>query len=421
MRVAYTVAMLLAVLLFVEPSLAGALDDAMAAYRQRDYTTALRLLQPLAQKGDPFAQYTLGFMYAFGQGIRQNNDEALNWYRKAADSDYAAAQYQLGLAYANGKGVPKNDTVAATWYRKAANHNFMPAEFLLGVAYAYGKGLTQNDIDAASWYRKAAIQGFAEAQVALGELLMHGGKSGAVPLNQSEAVQWFRRAADQNDASAQAQLGIAYTTGDGVPADKVFAYTWLNLASRDQGLIGFTARTGRKLLERGMTSAEIGEAQKLTREWRPRKSRLADTGVTAPPTSALPSQPRETEVPLQIAGGVFVVPVELNGAIKLNFAVDSGASDVTVSSDVFSTLKRTGTVKDSDLRGVQTYILADGSRSNSPEFTIRSLRVGDVVLKNVAASVSPSQGMLLLGQSFLSRFKLWSIDNTNHELHLEVR
>jgi clan AA aspartic protease (TIGR02281 family) len=124
-------------------------------------------------------------------------------------------------------------------------------------------------------------------------------------------------------------------------------------------------------------------------------------------------------VPLKQDGGIFVVPVEINGAITLEFGVDSGAADVSVPLDVFSTLKRTHTIKDSDIIGEQTYMLADGSRSPSIIFTIRSLKVGGKVVENVRGSVAPPQGTLLLGQSFLKRFKSWSINNTNHEHLLE--
>jgi hypothetical protein len=113
------------------------------------------------------------------------------------------------------------------------------------------------------------------------------------------------------------------------------------------------------------------------------------------------------------------VPVQINGAITLDFTVDSGASDVSVPADVFSTLTRTGTIKDIDIIGEQTYVLADGSKTQSFTFTIGSLKVGDRVVENVRGSVGSARGPLLLGQSFLERFKSWSIDNTKHVLLLE--
>lgn len=109
----------------------------------------------------------------------------------------------------------------------------------------------------------------------------------------------------------------------------------------------------------------------------------------------------------------------LNGTITLPFTLDSGAADVSVPLDVFSTLRRTGTIKDTDITGEQTYVLADGSTRQAAMFTIRSLKVGDKIVENVKGSVAPLQGSLLLGQSFLERFKSWSIDNTKHVLLLE--
>jgi clan AA aspartic protease (TIGR02281 family) len=114
-----------------------------------------------------------------------------------------------------------------------------------------------------------------------------------------------------------------------------------------------------------------------------------------------------------------VVPVFINGAITLNFVVDSGAADAAVPADVVGTLIRAGTIEKSDITGKQKYMLADGSISPTVTFTIRSLKVGDVLIENVKGSVSPAAGSLLLGQSFLQRFRSWSMDNNKHVLVLE--
>jgi clan AA aspartic protease (TIGR02281 family) len=123
-------------------------------------------------------------------------------------------------------------------------------------------------------------------------------------------------------------------------------------------------------------------------------------------------------VPLVGDGGTFAVPVTINNQLTLKFVVDSGASDVSVPTDVVSTLTRTGTIADSDFIGSQTYKLADGSTVPSQRFLIRSLKVGDKTLENVTASIAPIAGQLLLGQSFLRRFKSWSIDNSGSALIL---
>jgi predicted aspartyl protease len=103
----------------------------------------------------------------------------------------------------------------------------------------------------------------------------------------------------------------------------------------------------------------------------------------------------------------------------LDFVVDSGATDVSIPADVVMTLMRTGTLAKSDFLGEKTYVLADGSTVPSQTFRIRSLKVGSKVLQNVSGSVASVEGSLLLGQSFLSRFKSWSVDNAKHALVFE--
>ena len=123
-------------------------------------------------------------------------------------------------------------------------------------------------------------------------------------------------------------------------------------------------------------------------------------------------------IPMISDGGTFRVPVTINGQLTLNFVIDSGAADVSVPADVVMTLLRTGTITDADFLGKQTYRLADGSTVPSQQFVIRSLKVGDETLENVVGSIAPVAGGLLLGQSFLSRFNTWSIDNHRQALIL---
>jgi clan AA aspartic protease (TIGR02281 family) len=139
----------------------------------------------------------------------------------------------------------------------------------------------------------------------------------------------------------------------------------------------------------------------------------------APPQvyQALPAADHET-VQMVGDGGTFKVPVTINGQLTLKFVVDSGASDVSIPADVVLTLARTGTIAEDDFLGAQTYRMADGSTVPSQRFLIRSLKVGDKVLENVTGSIAPIAGSLLLGQSFLTRFKTWSIDNDRQALVL---
>ena len=100
-----------------EPVLAGPLEDADAAYRKQDYTTALRLA---ADQGDAGAQFNLGLMYDLGRGVPQDYAQAVKWYRLAANQGYASAQANLGNMYYLGQGVPKDYVLAYMWRNLAA-------------------------------------------------------------------------------------------------------------------------------------------------------------------------------------------------------------------------------------------------------------------------------------------------------------
>ena len=106
---------LVAMLVVVGTAIAGPLEDANAARQRGDYAAAMRILRPLAEQGNAYAQALLGGMYSLGQGVPQNYAEAARWYRLAADQGNAEAQNNLGIMYANGRGVPQNSVQAYMW------------------------------------------------------------------------------------------------------------------------------------------------------------------------------------------------------------------------------------------------------------------------------------------------------------------
>ena len=219
-----------------------------------------------AEQGHAEAQCSLGVSYADGKGVPEDDGEAVFWYRKAAEQGHARAQCHLGLMYDDGgEGVPANGQEAAFWFRKAAEQGDEDAQFYLALLYAYGhegghEGVPANKHEAAYWYRKAAEQGDPTAQLSLGELYADGE---GVPADDQEAAFWFRKAAEQGDEDAQFRLGLSYANGEGVPEDDVQAYAWLNLASVEGGE---DAQQQRTRIRQRMTSAQVAEAQQLSRQ-----------------------------------------------------------------------------------------------------------------------------------------------------------
>ncbi len=125
--------------------------DALAAWRRGEYAIAYRIWEPLAHQGDPEAQFYLGYMNEYGQGVTRNDVEAIGWYRMAADQDDAVAQFRLGDLYSSGQGSPPNASQAAQWYRLAADQGLGGAQFELGMMYAKGNGIPQDHVLAHMW------------------------------------------------------------------------------------------------------------------------------------------------------------------------------------------------------------------------------------------------------------------------------
>ncbi|MGL5225819.1 MAG: tetratricopeptide repeat protein [Aeromonas sp.] len=77
-------------------------------------------VQHAAEQGNAAAQFNLGVMYAEGQGVAQDYQQAVAWYQKAAAQGNASAQFNLGVMYAKGQGVAQNNQQAYVWFSVAA-------------------------------------------------------------------------------------------------------------------------------------------------------------------------------------------------------------------------------------------------------------------------------------------------------------
>ena len=134
-------------------------QQGLEATKRGDYQIAFKLWLPLAEQGNATTQFNVGLMYAEGQGVKQDDVEAIKWFRKAAEQGLAQAQYSLGLMYAEGRGVKQDDVEAVKWYRKAAEQGHARAQLLLGYSYLLGKGVQVNKALAKEWFGKACDNG----------------------------------------------------------------------------------------------------------------------------------------------------------------------------------------------------------------------------------------------------------------------
>ena len=118
-------------------------------------------------------------------------------------------------------------------------------------------------------------------------------------------------------------------------------------------------------------------------------------------------------------GGTFEIPCDING-LPLQMIFDTGASDVTISSVEANFMLKNGYLSEKDVKGKRYYQIANGQLSEGTVITLREVKIGDAVLRNVDASVVNSQkAPLLLGQSAMERFGTITIDNINNKLYIK--
>jgi TPR repeat protein len=179
-----------------------------------------------ASTDDPKIQTKIGNRYKTGEGAVKNYEEAVNWYRKAAEQGFAAAQNNLAVMYEKGLGVPKDDSEAAKWYRKAAEKQEAHAQHSLGIMYRDGRGIPQDFEEAVKWLRKAAEQGHQGAFRDMGEMYWKGL---GVSRNDVLASMWWRLAVMHGDEESERLLSkvTAKMTSSSVLESEKLAQEWI--------------------------------------------------------------------------------------------------------------------------------------------------------------------------------------------------
>ncbi len=205
-----------------------------------DKQQAVYWYRKAAEQGFAEAQNNLAVLYTKGEGVEQNYATAAYWYRKAAEQGIAEAQHNLGTLYEDGYGVAEDISTAIDWYNKAAEQGIAEAQYNLGIMYQNGEGVSQDYSTAAYWFRKAAEQGIAWAQFNLAILYEDGE---GVEQNYATAAYWYRKAAEQGMADAQYNLGILYRKGEGVEQNYSTAAYWYRKAA-EQGIAEAQYRLG---------------------------------------------------------------------------------------------------------------------------------------------------------------------------------
>ena len=100
--------LLLGLIMFSNAGITAEFGDALALHQNQNYGAALTVFEALAKSGSAPAQFMLGVMHDNGQGIPENDVEAVRWYQLAAEQGDSDAQFNLALMYENGEGVTQD-------------------------------------------------------------------------------------------------------------------------------------------------------------------------------------------------------------------------------------------------------------------------------------------------------------------------
>jgi len=103
----------------------------------------------------------LGMCYLRGDGVPENKEEAIKWFRIAAERGEPNAIYLLALCYFKGEGVLEDKAEAIRLYHIAAEKGDTGAQYELGECYYNGDGVPQDKAEAIKWYKKAGVNWYA--------------------------------------------------------------------------------------------------------------------------------------------------------------------------------------------------------------------------------------------------------------------
>lgn len=136
------------------------------AWQQGDYAKAVGEWRPLAQAGDPDAQFNLGQAYKLGRGVQPDLNVALDWYRKAAQQGHLRAEDNLGLLMFQ-QGDRAN---AITYLQRAAARGEPRAQYIVGTALFNGDLIGKDWVRAYALMTRASASGLPQAATSVEQM-----------------------------------------------------------------------------------------------------------------------------------------------------------------------------------------------------------------------------------------------------------
>lgn len=201
---------------------------ASAQQTLEEATDSIKNILVLAKKGDAKAQNEVGGWYYRGRHVKQNYEEALQWWSKSAKQGNVEAIGNMGLCYQTGHGIEADSLKAVQLYQRSikdgnkallaqnedlAKQGNIFSNMLMASCYQKGIGVTKDPEKALPYLTTAANKNCVTAQRDLGLALLNGDKA-------KEAFGWFKKGADNGNLTSIFYCGKMMLEGIGTKQDK---------------------------------------------------------------------------------------------------------------------------------------------------------------------------------------------------------
>ena len=246
-------------------------EDAATAWAKGNFQAAIRILRTKAKKGDPIAQYNLGWAFQKGPTEVRDKEKSRYWFTRGAKRDDKYAQYKLiellvddgttqkivykengGICFSRQedkegkvvwrlckgpvvedtyqqldqwlKAITKSPPEDLVNFLQGERQRFIPAaQLILGMLYERGEVLELDEARAVENYLTAATHGIPVAQTHLASLYESGND---IPRDYEEARIWYLEAANKGYREAQYRLGLFYISEESPIRDLEKALVW---------------------------------------------------------------------------------------------------------------------------------------------------------------------------------------------------
>jgi uncharacterized protein len=235
----------------------GSISDNSGAYDK-----AVSFYRKAYEKGNATGAFGIGVLYQAGLGVKEDQAQAIAWFKRAADKNTGAALDSMGDIF-NYEEEVLNKPLALHMYLKAAEFGSRKRYAAIAKLYAENTGGVQNFTEAKKWYLRAG----AEGKYQIGELHYFGR---GTSVDYAEALSWYRKAAEEGHGGAMRDIAIMYEAGRGVQEDAKASFEW-NIRAAEKGNTNAMNDLGYAYLNGTVVAKDLSEAKK----W---YSRAADTG-----------------------------------------------------------------------------------------------------------------------------------------------